>query len=201
MATGDPYASPAELAEYLRMDLTAEDEGVSNLTLALAAATLSINTYTGRDFNLATTATARYFDSKTGILQVDDIGHATISVAADTTQDGTYSTAWTTSDFQVNPLGALAKGEPITSLIAVGSYAFPSVVRREGLVRVTARWGWPEVPADIKVACLILAAKLYKRRDSAEGVLGASDFGIVRVGSRLDPDVKHLIDPHRYLSV
>jgi hypothetical protein len=161
-----------------------------------------VNGWTRREFNLADTATARYFDvSRDGTVLVDDIGHATITVATDTTQDGTYATSWATSDFQVNPLGALTASEPITSLIPVGSYTFPPVTRRRGLVRITARWGWPVVPDDIQLATLLQAAHLVKRRDSAEGVLGGNDFGIVRVGSAPDPDAVGLLQPYRYLTV
>jgi hypothetical protein len=202
MATGDPYVSATELAEYLRMDPPAEDAGDDLLSMTVAATSEWVNAYTHRDFNLAATATARYFDvSSSGMLLVDDIGHATIAIATDTAQDGTWSTSWATSDFQVNPLGALAAGEPITSLLAVGSYTFPPVVRRHGLVRVTAQWGWPSVPDAVRQATLIQAARFYKRHESPDGVLGGSDFGVVRVGTRVDPDVEMLLSPYRYVLV
>lgn len=203
MPTGDPYATSAELAEYLRMDAAAEVEAGPQLTLAVNAATRWINAHTHRDFNLATTATARYFDaSRDGSVLVDDIGHATITIATDTAQDGTYATTWASSDVQATPLGAIDEGEPITRLVAVGSNVFPPQrgARRVGLVRITARWGWPSVPSDIKLACLIQASRLLKRRDSPEGVLGGNDFGIVRV-SASDRDVAALLEPYRYVLV
>lgn len=202
MATGDPYASDAELAEYLRMDAAAQAEAAPQLTLAVNAATRWINAYTHRDFNLATTATARYYDTaRDGSVLVDDIGHATITIATDTAQDGTYATTWVSGDVQATPLGAIDEGEPVTRLVAVGSNAFPPrSSRRTGLVKVTARWGWPSVPSDIKLACLIQASRLLKRRDSPEGVLGGNDFGIVRV-SASDRDVAALLAPYRYVLV
>lgn len=202
MATGDSYVSGDEVAEFLRMDGGAASEGDDHLTLAASAATRWVDTYTHRDFNLATTASARYFDVlRDGTVLTDDIGHATILVATDTANDGTFATSWASTDFQVQPIDALTLGNPVTSLVAIGSYTFPSVSRRRGLVRVTARWGWPEVPDDVKLATLIQAAKLFKRRESAEGVLGGGDFGLVRVGSRVDPDVAALLDPYRYVLV
>lgn len=202
MATGDAYISGTELAEYLRMDSPAENEGDDHLTLAAAAASRWVESYTHRDFNLAATASARYFDSlNDGTILVDDIGHATITVATDNANDGTHSTVWATTDFQVSPIGALTDNEPVTELYAIGSYTFPPVTRRRGLVKVTAKWGWPAVPNDVKLATYIQAAKLFKRRESAEGVLGGGDFGLVRVGSRVDPDVAALLDPYRYVLV
>jgi hypothetical protein len=37
-------------------------------------------------------------------------------------------------------------------------------------------------------ACLMHAARLYRRRDSIDGTLGFGDMGVVRVG-RADPDI------------
>ncbi|MDX2921298.1 hypothetical protein PV370_25695, partial [Streptomyces sp. NE06-03C] len=60
-------------------------------------------------------------------------------------------------------------------------------------VQVTARWGWPAVPDEIVQATLIQAARLYKRKDSPEGVTGSAEWGVVRL-SRRDPDVWALIE-------
>lgn len=198
----DPYVSASELAEYLRMDPPAEDAGDDLMSLTVASASAWVQEYTRRDFNLADAPSARYFDTTdSGLVLVDDIGDDTITVATDTTQDGTWATSWATSDFQVNPLGALAMGEPVTSLLAVGSYTYPPVSRRRGLVKVTAQWGWPAVPDAVKQATLILASRLYKRHESPAGVLGGNDFGVVRVGTLIDPDVEILLAPYRYLLV
>jgi hypothetical protein len=40
-------------------------------------------------------------------------------------------------------------------------------------------------------ACLLHAARLYRRRDSLDGTIGFGDLGAIRVG-RLDPDVEAL---------
>jgi hypothetical protein len=59
-------------------------------------------------------------------------------------------------------------------------------------VRVTAKWGWPAVPDTVVQATLIQASRLYRRKDSPEGVLGSAEWGTVRLG-RVDPDVYALI--------
>ena len=40
-------------------------------------------------------------------------------------------------------------------------------------------------------ACLIHAARLYRRRDTVDGTIGFGDLGVVRVG-RVDPDIEAL---------
>jgi len=53
------------------------------------------------------------------------------------------------------------------------------------------------VPPPVKLASLILASRLVKRKDSPEGVLGFGEMGgVVRVTS-IDRDVVSLIGPYR----
>ena len=47
------------------------------------------------------------------------------------------------------------------------------------------------VPDAAHQACLMHAARLYRRRDSVDGTLGFGDMGLVRVG-RQDPDIDAL---------
>jgi len=49
--------------------------------------------------------------------------------------------------------------------------------------------------SDVVQATLLLAARLYKRRLSPEGVAGWEDLGAVRVVAR-DPDIERLIEQH-----
>lgn len=48
---------------------------------------------------------------------------------------------------------------------------------------------------EVVQATLLLAARLYKRRLSPEGVAGWEDLGAVRVVAR-DPDIDRLIEQH-----
>lgn len=195
MALGDSYIEPAELADFLKMTSSENDEF---LLLAVAAVSEWINQWCGRDFNLAATATPRVFDPyRDGTVWLDDIGDPAITVFTDSGLDGSFATPWTSGDFQTGPANALELGKPIESMVASGDLRFPSSSKRTGLVRVSARWGWPAVPSVVKNACNIQAARIYKRRESAEGVLGFGDFGPVRVGVRLDPDVEMLLQTYR----
>jgi hypothetical protein len=48
---------------------------------------------------------------------------------------------------------------------------------------------------EVTEAILLMASRLFKRRQSPEGVAGWSDLGAVRIVSR-DPDVEALLERH-----
>jgi hypothetical protein len=164
------------------------------LTSALASASRSIDKTTGRRFWLDPSVVQRTYrlpgrvvcDADGDLLLVDDIGSATGLVVE--TGSGTSFTVLT--GYETSPDNALADGEPITGLRRVNS-TWGSVTSR---VRITARFGWPAVPDDIAEAALIQASRLYKRKDSPEGIIGSAEWG-VRNLSRRDPDVWNLIEP------
>jgi hypothetical protein len=53
-------------------------------------------------------------------------------------------------------------------------------------------------PAPVKLACMLQASRLVKRRDSPFGVAGSPEFGSeLRLLSKLDPDVENLLRPYR----
>lgn len=64
-------------------------------------------------------------------------------------------------------------------------------------VTVSGVWGWPSIPAAVKMACRMQSAHVFKRQDSPLGVAGFGEFGVVRVPARLDADVARLLDPYR----
>jgi hypothetical protein len=188
------YATLAELKAQVSIeaDDTTRD---TLLNRALKSASRSIDRATGRRFWLDDAATPRTYrldgrivcGSDGDVLLVDDIGNITGMVVE--TGSGSSFTAFT--GYETTPDNALADGFPISGLLRVnGSWGTPTT-----RVRVTAKFGWPAVPDDIAAACLIQAARLYKRKDSPEGVMGSSEWGVVRL-SRRDPDVWNLIEPY-----
>ncbi|MFH8528112.1 phage gp6-like head-tail connector protein [Streptomyces tendae] len=162
------------------------------LSKALTAASRSIDRACGRRFYLDETATARTYNPTGKVvydvfgarLLIDDAGAAPTLVE---TGSGASFTPFT--GYETGPDNALARGRAITSLLSTSS----SWGHGTGRVRVTAQWGWPAVPEEIEQATLIQASRLYKRKDSPEGVMGSSEWGVVRL-SRRDPDVWALIE-------
>lgn len=175
------------------------------LNLALVGASRGVEKYCdGREpggFYLDTTATARVFDIRGAVrcdsywgewIKVDDIG----SVSGLIVEISSDNTIWSTlTGIETGPDNALVRGRAIDTLF---SPTFQFSYRR--LARVTARWGWPAVPDEVEQATLLQASRLYRRKDSPEGVAGSADWGLVRVPN-LDPDVKALLADFKSLMV
>ncbi|WP_406225319.1 phage gp6-like head-tail connector protein [Streptomyces anulatus] len=188
------YGTRAALKERLGLPAT-DTSRDSALDGALAGASRSIEKATGRRFDLAVEPVIRTYNPRGRVvhrddgqlLLVNDIGSVTGLVV----ETGSGSTFSAVTGFETSPDNALADGQPITGLLLFhGSWG--SVT---GRVRVTARFGWPAVPDDVAEAALIQAARLYRRKDSPEGITGSAEWGVVRL-SRRDPDVWNLIEPY-----
>jgi hypothetical protein len=54
----------------------------------------------------------------------------------------------------------------------------------------------PDVPSPVREAARLLAARLFRRRDSLDGTVGWAETGVVRIASS-DPDVARLLGPYR----
>lgn len=187
----DEYATRATLKTHLNIpsDDTTRDELLDN---ALSAASRGIDRETGRRFYLDPAPVARTFrlagrtvwDCDGEHLIVNDIG-SVAGLVVETGSGGSFSPV---TNYETVPDNALLDGRPVTALLRPNSVWGYGTSR----VRVTARWGWPAVPNEVVQATLIQAARLYRRKDSPEGVTGSAEWGVVRL-SRTDPDVYALI--------
>lgn len=188
---GPWYATLALLKKTVNRqstDTTADDM----LADALTAASRMVEQYCdGRVFYLAASSSQRTFATGRALcladgyrLMVDDIGDDTITAEVG---DGTTWTALT--DVETYPRNALAKDLAVTGLVSQTDWS------GYRLARITAQWGWPSVPAAVQRATILQASRLYRRKDSPEGVAGANEWGLVRVPN-FDPDVKALLAPY-----
>lgn len=180
------YVDLPTFKEYLSVADSARDV---LLTQALQTASRHVDQLTGRSFTLADSTSQRVYRTRGRVvpcrdidgdgLLVDDIA----DVTGLTVETGSGST-W--SDYTGWAAEPAAPGMPVTMLR--GRWWTPAV-------RVTALWGWPEVPDEVVQATLLQAARLHKRRGSPEGIAGSAEWGAVRV-SRTDPDVEALVSPY-----
>lgn len=185
------YATLSELKALRQITDTNDDTLLQN---RLTRASRAIDDRTGRRFYADGTASARTYrvadrvvrDDDGEVLLVDDIASTTGLIVE--LGDGTTWTAFT--DYFTEPDNAIARGHAITGLRR--DLASWCLARR---ARVTADWGWPDVPEAIAEATLLLANRRFMRRDSPEGVAGWSTDGPVRV-SRFDPDIEDLVGPY-----
>ena len=188
------YGTLAALKEKLSIE-AADTSRDTLLNSALASASRSIDKTCGRRFWLDAAVVQRTYrlsgrtvcEDDGELLLVDDVGSVTGLVVE--TGRGASWTAVT--GYETQPDNALADGRPITGLLRVNGTWGTYTAR----VRVTAKFGWPSVPADITEAAMIQASRLFKRKDSPEGIIGSAEWG-VRNLSRRDPDVWALIEPY-----
>jgi hypothetical protein len=192
-APGDPYATLAQMREWLRVE-TGDTRDDDVMTRNLASAAYRINEHCGRPvfgFNLEAAPSARtYVATSPDHLPVDDIGDPAITVTYG--QNAGPYTPVGSEQWETCPYNAIANGRAIEELFHLwGMWPahWPSI-----RVQVTARHGWPAVPQPVIDANLIEAAALYARRDSASGIIGANDAGSIRVSRMpLDPDAASLV--------
>jgi hypothetical protein len=187
MAITNGYATLTQIKAYMSISDNTDNDLLEDL---VESASRSIDRIANRRFYLDSTASARLYRAYSDIfVYVDDIGTtSSLVVATDENGNGTYSKTLTLNqDYILDPLTASSLGRPFTQLTMVSNTEtwpiFPGLTQnglRPG-VQVTARWGWPSVPDDINMACLILAADLYKRKDAPGGILGLGDLGVVRM--------------------
>lgn len=182
--------------DMLRQRIGAEASDDSRddlLTSALGAASRGIDRATGRRFWLDDSPGQRVYrldgrvvcQADGDLLLVDDVG----SVAGLVVETGSGVSWSALTSYETQPDNALADGRPINGLLRGGAWGGATT-----RVRVTAQFGWPTVPSEITEAALIQATRLYKRKDSPEGIIGSAEWG-VRNLSRRDPDVWALIEP------
>jgi len=202
MAIVNGYATLTQIKNYMSISDNTDNDLLEDL---IESASRSIDRMANRRFYLDTTASARLYRAYSDIfVYVDDIGTTSnLSVALDINGNGTYTKTLTLNqDYILDPLTASSLGRPFTQLTMVSNTEtwpiFPGLTQnglRPG-VQVTARWGWPSVPDDINMACLILTADLYKRKDAPGGILGLGDLGVVRM-SPIGRDVTAMVRAYK----
>lgn len=201
----------AELEGWLKAGNFTGSVHDTNVTAVTAAVESSVIRYCGRSFEkiAVSSEAARVYGwtdqgSWRGIVSstcavVHDIWDITnLVVKTDDGDSGTYSTTWDSGDYQLEPLNHLEGDSysPYWRIRSVNGRTFPRG-KRSGL-QVTAAWGWTAVPADVKQAALIKAARVFTRQTSPQGVAGFGEFGVVRISSKTDPDVADLLQPYRH---
>jgi hypothetical protein len=202
MAIINGYATLTQIKNYMSISDNTDNDLLEDL---IESASRSIDRMANRRFYLDTTASARLYRAYSDIfVYVDDIGTtSSLVVALDINGNGTYTKTLTLNqDYILDPLTASSLGRPFTQLTMVSNTEtwpiFPGLTQnglRPG-VQVTARWGWPSVPDDINMACLILTADLYKRKDAPGGILGLGDLGVVRM-SPIGRDVTAMVRAYK----
>ena len=188
------YLDAMQLAAWLNIEDGTDDE---RLDAACQAAQTGINLWLGRNFNSDTADTARYYHPLTPTVCPIDDCHTITSIATDNAEDGTYSTAWAAGDWQGTPIGGISKsgetGWPYTKIVAIESREFVRTIRP--YVKVTGKWGWTAIPADIKLAARLYAAELFKLHESPFGTAWSAEGADAVI--RANRPLRDLLTPYK----
>lgn len=190
MAISNGYCTLAELKARLTIETgdTADD---ATLEAVIEAASREIDGLCSRHFYSAT-ETHYYEAEQWDEIEVDDLVSVT-TLKTDEDQDRAYETTWGATDFELGP----GDSAPYTRIYATptGAYAFP--VGQRKAVQVVGTFGWPSVPDAVNEAALLVAARLFKRKDAPLGIqVGKPEFGNLSIPAN-DPDVTRLLAPYR----
>lgn len=201
----NPLCTLADVKAALRMgsDTTQDDR----ISLAIDSATKQIQGILNRRFYQDTLATARVFVAETAWLtEVDDFWTTTgLIVKTDYAGDGTFGTTWDSADYQLEPLNAIQNASPwpYTKIRAIRSLWFPvwgllayTEKNTQALVQVTAKWGWPAIPADVVKAAVVQSIANLKADDAPFGASAFGETGIIRLKSALHPTAAALLVPY-----
>jgi hypothetical protein len=202
VAISNGYATLAQIKSALRIASgDATDDAL--LEMAVESASRLIDAYCGRNFINAGTVTRYYNTENPYVVQIDD-ARSISQVQTSTGLDGVYDTTWTIGtaggqgDAQPEPINDYLGGVvwPYTRIRAIGDYSFPT--GPENSIKVTAVFGWPNIPVTVTQACVLQSSRIFARLQSPLGVAGfGPDMGIVRVSRGLDPDVVQLVEGYR----
>lgn len=196
MSWNPDYATLAELKAQLRIGDTADDAA---LAVVITAASRAIDHECNRQFGSASATTYYTYEDvlieRRRAVPIDDLTSTMgLTVTLDTTGLGSYTQVMVNgTDFDLYPWNAALNGVPYTHLVLRPRAVWFWPYWTKG-VQVAATFGWSAIPAVVHQACLIQAARLFVRRDSAYGVAGDPTMGSqVRLLARLDPDVALLL--------
>ena len=199
MAWQPSYCSAADLLSWLGVDNDPQ------LSLRAEAASRAIDLACNRQFGVLSSSEFRWYTAEfyrdRWLVNIDDLMTTTnLTVEVDNDTDGTPEGEIT--DYRLTPINNAAVGRPWERIEVLPSSSVKPNGLRHG-VRVSARFGWTNVPGPIKQATLIQASKFYERRNAVFGPLTRKDVDDVSYqwGSsgtvELDADVAATVAPYR----
>ena len=173
MAITNGYCNQNQLKAFVGIP-TSDSVDNDLLDDAVNAASRQIDAFCGRIFYAQGAATARkFFTNDPYRLRVDDISSETgLVVKLDDDDDGTYEVTVASSEFQLLPINGVVGGILISpfyiiELFSGGSQEWPmDFSSNRPRADVTAKWGFPSVPEQIRQATLMLASALFAMRNA-----------------------------------
>lgn len=183
---GDPYATLQEFKNYqgvaaVNQSNTSKDAAI---TQALDAASRQIEQFCGRQFNKQSFATPREFEvTNARSLSVDDFWTTDLLDIEFTSNPDVIQGEHFSDYYAPFPRNGIVDGSPGWPYYGIDFMSVRRVFLRGQYLTVTAKWGWPSVPATVKQATLIVANQLLRLADAPLGVTGMEGQfgGMIRV--------------------
>lgn len=173
-----------------------------------AAATAAVERYTDRVWTV-TASQPRTFSPNgpyRSVLSIDEAQSVTAVKVYDAFPSAVATTLTLGTDYALagrncGPAGIVSGGVGAIETIFRTSGYWP-FLDTAGTVEVTGTWGASQQPPDdVKRATLILACRLFQRRDAVLGLSGGGVDGLAVRLSRTDPDVLFLLQSRRRWSI
>lgn len=205
VALGGPYVTLAQLKAWLGISdsNTAQD---GNLSSRILSASADISSWCHRQFGRSEVATERTFRvGRTGV-DVHDFWTAE-GLAVVPYLGTTAGSAWDVSALALEPRDGIVNetpGWPYRRIsTSYGDHPLNmAFFYSASTVKVTAKWGWENVPENVVTACLMLASSDAKAKDAPFGVAGFGDYAIrVRSNPMVEEKLRdYVINPVKVAS-
>jgi hypothetical protein len=217
------YATLAELKTQIDKTGVTGTGSAANLQLLLDGATACIDRFCNRPdgfVSLAAAVARVYVGSGHTYQWIDECTEITLVEVKDSPTDAGY-TAWAAANwiaFAGDPQAADFNRLPYQAIMIAPNETYnifisgqfttrrgfqpdTTVTRGTPTVRVTAKYGYAVVvPPSIKQACLIQAARWFKRGESSwADSMAPANFGKLMFIKVLDPDVQLLLSEGRFV--
>jgi hypothetical protein len=132
---------------------------------------------------------------------VDDLLSIT-TLKTDEDADRVYEITWSASDYDLEPYNAAVASPPGPyTMIRVspnGLYRFPKVHRG---MEIAGSWGYAtSTPEPIREACVMLSARLWKRKDTVLGASATGDLGGLTIRTPEDRDILGMLEVFRRIA-
>jgi hypothetical protein len=187
------YVTPGELAEQLGDSGQAADPAL--LEARCRQASRAVDQLCRQRFWHDATPVARLFRPRSWTrLHLPPLSSSSgVVVETDASGLGSWGTQ-PAGSWQLLPLNAAAEGGAYRyNRLEALDFVFPANLTGRPTVRVTGRWGWSQVPDNVGQAALLLAARLWARKDTPLGLEGGfGEMGPVYI-AKGDPDVARLL--------
>ncbi len=211
MAIVNGYVTIKELQGHLHgngMPPTFAADDTRNMEFAIEAISRLIDERCDTTF-YARTETRTFCPQFGDLLWLEDDLISITTIKSDEDGNDSYETTWATTDYWLEPRNARIKTNEADKkpyrqirINPNGNYGF---IKGRHSIQIAGSWGYTDgidsnseptqVPPFVKNAVLLMANRIYRRKDAIFGIAGTPALGVVTVRAKIkeDSDIMHLL--------